>query len=280
LVGRFFQDHLLADIGVLKTSALDRLQHFFNTYYHRGLKYAPRFSAADDLQRRDRILNISAFLEFETSPDSAYVAAKEAYQQLRRRWINGALLRKLAQCALHLPELLRPVYAYLVQHRAYSPAVVPHVRILSEQEPTAESRISLSESKDALGMPRSRIHWQLTELTRHTLTRYAEVLRAEFARTGLGELQPPEWLRDGGTDWRRWVSDSYHHMGAARMHDSPAQGVVNRDCRVHGLDNLYVGSSAVFPTSSHSNPTLTLLALSLRLADHVRQRLETESPGV
>jgi choline dehydrogenase-like flavoprotein len=64
------------------------------------------------------------------------------------------------------------------------------------------------------------------------------------------------------------------------MHDSPAQGVVNRDCRVHGLDNLYVGSSAVFPTSSHSNPTLTLLALSLRLADHVRQRLETESPGV
>jgi choline dehydrogenase-like flavoprotein len=64
-------------------------------------------------------------------------------------------------------------------------------------------------------------------------------------------------------------------MGTTRMHDDPKQGVVDRNCRVHGIDNLFVAGSSVFPTGGAANPTLTLLALTLRLADHLRPRLGT-----
>jgi len=66
------------------------------------------------------------------------------------------------------------------------------------------------------------------------------------------------------------ITDQYHHMGTTRMHDSPRQGVVDRNCQVHGMSNLFIGSSAVFPTSARSNPTLTILALCLRMADRLK----------
>ena len=64
-------------------------------------------------------------------------------------------------------------------------------------------------------------------------------------------------------------------MGTTRMHRDPKRGVVDSDCRVHSLANLYVGGSSVYPTTGFANPLLTTLALTLRLAEHLTARLET-----
>jgi len=69
------------------------------------------------------------------------------------------------------------------------------------------------------------------------------------------------------------IESSCHHIGTTRMHPDPKQGVVDQNCRVHGISNLHVAGSSVFPTSGHANPTLTIVALALRLADHLGRRV-------
>ena len=66
-----------------------------------------------------------------------------------------------------------------------------------------------------------------------------------------------------------------HHMGTTRMHESPRMGVTDANCRVHGLQNLYVAGSSLFPCAGHQNPTLTIVALALRLADHLNDKFVT-----
>ncbi|MGR8919984.1 MAG: GMC oxidoreductase, partial [Gammaproteobacteria bacterium] len=103
-------------------------------------------------------------------------------------------------------------------------------------------------------------------------------MSAEFERLGIGRITPAPWLDETGDAWP--VDDTvgnhpiagYHHIGTARMSSDPRAGVVDADCRVHGYDNLYLAGSAVFPTASWANPTLTIVALAHRLADHLRAR--------
>jgi choline dehydrogenase-like flavoprotein len=80
-------------------------------------------------------------------------------------------------------------------------------------------------------------------------------------------------MRPEVEDWRSWVKEGNHHSGATRMADDPRKGVVDRNCRVHGIENLYISSSSVFPTTGTANPTFTIIALAIRLADHLKQQL-------
>ena len=115
------------------------------------------------------------------------------------------------------------------------------------------------------------IDWRLTPLVRETLVKFAGEVRAEFERVGLGRVNIHPWLAEEDGGWAERMNDVYHHMGTARMHTDPRRGVVDADCRVHGVANLYVASSAVFPTGGHSNPTFTLLLLCFRLADRLKR---------
>jgi len=138
--------------------------------------------------------------------------------------------------------------------------------------PNPDSRVLLSDARDPLGMPKVKLDWRLGELERRTLSEFIKTLAGEFARLGLGsfDLEQAAILEDPEA-WVERAHDSAHHMGTARMHENPRLGVVNPQCQVHGIANLYIGSSAVFPTSARSNPTLTILALCLRIADHLKQ---------
>ena len=111
--------------------------------------------------------------------------------------------------------------------------------------------------------------WRLTDLDRRTLQVVTQTVALELGRLNLGRVHVPESLRDAQPDWDRELTDYNHHMGATRMASDPARGVVDRDCRVHGVDNLHVAGSSVFPTAGHVNPTLTIVALALRLADRL-----------
>lgn len=135
------------------------------------------------------------------------------------------------------------------------------LRIALEPAPDPAAGITLSARRDALGVPLPRVEWRPGDRWRGTLERLVSGIEVAAARDGWGPLDP------GRLDVP--VEAGAHHMGATRMHDSPEQGVVDADCRVHGTTNLYVAGPSVFPTYGYANPMLTVVALALRLADHL-----------
>jgi choline dehydrogenase-like flavoprotein len=140
-----------------------------------------------------------------------------------------------------------------------------------ESTPNPDSRVLLGSERDALGMRRVELDWRLTELDKHSSVRMMELLASEFGRTGLGRVRID--VEEGADTWPADLEGGWHHMGTTRMSDDPTQGVVDRDGRVHGVDNLYVAGSSVFSTAGSGTPTMTIVALALRLTDHLRSRL-------
>lgn len=134
-----------------------------------------------------------------------------------------------------------------------------------EQCPNPASRVYLIQTRDVFGIPQIEVDWRSNDIDYKTVKTAFSIIKEEMTRTGCGDLLfDKEAIKInkpiGG-----------HHIGTARMSDNPTQGVVDSNCQVHGIDKLFIGSSAVFPTSSHANPTLTIVALSIRLANHLRK---------
>lgn len=137
----------------------------------------------------------------------------------------------------------------------------------AEQAPNPDSRLTLSSERDAYGMPRLKVDWRVTGLDLASLERSYDVLARELVQRGAGRL---DFDREKlAFKARRHGIVGGHHIGTTRMSVDPRQGVVDADCRVHGVANLYVASASVFPTSGQANPTLTLLALCFRLAEQL-----------
>nr|WP_235913802.1 GMC family oxidoreductase [Pseudoroseomonas coralli] len=138
----------------------------------------------------------------------------------------------------------------------------------AEQVPNPDSRVTLGQEKDAFGLPRLRVDWRLHPADVDSLVRTMRLARDAFARSGVARLDFDDATLEA--EVRASTPVGGHHIGTARMAESPRQGVVDANCAVHGVPNLYIASSAVFPTCSHANPTLTIVALALRLADHLK----------
>ena len=142
-----------------------------------------------------------------------------------------------------------------------------------ETAPNPDSRILLAGEKDALGLNKAAVNWQLTELDRETIRRGHELIALEVGRSGFGRMRIE--LEDTEDLILEGAGTLSHHMGTTRMHESPRMGVTDANCRVHGLQNLYVAGSSLFPCAGHQNPTLTIVALALRLADHLNNKFVT-----
>ena len=129
---------------------------------------------------------------------------------------------------------------------------------------------SSSARRDALDLPRIKLDWRLTDQDRESFYTHLHSLALEFGALGIGRLRM--MVKDSG-EWPEPLSGGSHHMGTTRMSDTPSRGVVDGNCKVYSVDNLYVAGSSVFPTTGVSNPTLTIVALTLRLADHLKEKL-------
>jgi len=140
-----------------------------------------------------------------------------------------------------------------------------------EQSPLRDNRVSLTNEKDALGCPKIKVHFQWYEHDIESILRSQEIIAAALDDTGLGRFERAI-TEDGGPVIG--AQGLHHLMGTTRMSDDPKMGVVDRDCKVHGMANLYIASSSVFVTSGYSNPTLTILALSIRLADEIQRQFK------
>lgn len=245
LVGRYFIDHpAVHPLGTLllfgpKAHKLEQKQLLGKTDVLVGL------GLSADAQREDESLNSVLYV--------AAPAPEESAEEVPE------------------PDLRAMSFLYEA-NQAPPPMQFAQCWLRSEQVPNAASRVTLGESLDALGQRRLRLDWQLTELDLRSLQRSARRFVRALGAAGLGRLKQEPWLEDPESPWWQNIVAGWHHMGTTRMADDPARGVVDRSCRVHGLDNLYIAGSSVFPTGGFANPTLTLVALATRLADHLKDR--------
>lgn len=147
----------------------------------------------------------------------------------------------------------------------------PRVGIFFEQSPNSASRISLTDKVDCFGMPRIRLCWEINETDRHSHSALCNLLAEALLDDGVA-------VKNSRVGKSNEILHSNHQLGTTRMSQSPVDGVVDPNCKVHGLSNLYIVGGSVFPTVSWANPTLTVLALTLRLADHLKSINEGKLP--
>jgi len=163
--------------------------------------------------------------------------------------------------------------ARLLQRLAGAPAEAGLAEwwVRCEQSPNPDSRVTLGSERDALGMRRVVLDWRLQEIDHRTLERASRAYAEALVGARLARVKLAPWLTDPSDDgWQR-ISGDWHQMGTTRMAETAVRGVVDPDCAVFGIDNLYVAGASVFPTSGAINPTLTLVALALRLAEHLER---------
>jgi choline dehydrogenase-like flavoprotein len=118
-------------------------------------------------------------------------------------------------------------------------------------------------------MPLSKLDWRISEQERQTVRRLGQLICQELQRLGLPQPVLADWL-DAQENWRSQFVDRAHPTGTTRMSVNPKEGVVDSNCQVHGVAGLFIAGSSVFPTTGHANPTLMLVALSIRLADWLK----------
>ncbi len=284
LVGRFFMEHPHARGGRIRFKRpWAILRRLLARHRLHGETVAACVRPGEALQQREGLLNTSFALGCRQHPEQRMQLVKRVYQaakhQLAPTRNNRRVWQAVKRGATWLRERSDPFRPWLLD-RLDRRGIYAVVR--AEQAPNPDSRVRLSTERDALGVPKAALDWQLSELDKRSVRGLMEAFDQELRRLDLGHVELPDWLRDEGRPWHidPLISGhpigGYHHMGTTRMASDPTRGVVDPDGRVFGLANLHVVGSSVFPTSGWANPTLSLLALSLRLADHLDRRLAAD----
>jgi len=221
-------------------------------------------------QREEELLNCAIYFRPAYESHSAFEnprvqALLQVWDMLKGRAVPYRMLSRLAY-GTGAPHALAAAMFSKLRAERRAPAHW-RLRALFECAPDPDNRIELAEACDRLGRPLVRLYWRLRHIDLSSVVRTHALLDEALRRAQLGYLR----LRNEQTqEWQSSVEPGKHHMGTTRMHDDPARGVVDRDCRVHGVENLFIAGSSVFPSAGFANPTLTIVALSLRLAAYLR----------
>jgi choline dehydrogenase-like flavoprotein len=153
------------------------------------------------------------------------------------------------------------------QNEAIEKAYQLYIRI--EQQPNNGSKITLINENDELGMKKVNLHWNVTDLELNSIIRITELMGLELGSLDIGRVRLMEYIDSKRNPESIKFNGGWHHMGTTRMADSEKNGVVNADCRVFGIENLFIAGSSCFSTSGAVNPTYTIAALSVRLAEYL-----------
>ena len=145
------------------------------------------------------------------------------------------------------------------------------IRYAQEQMPVYSNKINLSDKTDELGIPRSILNWKVSDYDYQTLLQNFNSFNYWLMKNNLGRVKLYDWALNNSPPPRNDEIGGNHHMGGTRMSSSPSFGVVDSNCKVHGSNNIYIAGSSIFPSGGHANPTLSIIQLSLRLADHLRK---------
>lgn len=279
-VGRYFMEHPHARGGRIVGGHAWDLLRAFGRHQVGALTVAPLIAAAPALQEREGLLNTSLTIACRrpaTARQAMLVAAYERIKHDSAPTARGRNLWKMMKRTVHaLQKVVDPARPWLQERLGMADLALV---VRAEQAPNPDSRVTLGDAIDATGMPRARLDWRTSAIDVDSVRGLVGALGREVDRLGLGKVEPAAWLAD---EPRRWTTDplisthpigGYHHMGTTRMASDPRSGVTDGQGRVHGVDNLYVAGSSLFPTSGWANPTLTIVALAMRTADRIAARL-------
>ncbi|MEK7950838.1 GMC oxidoreductase [Luteolibacter soli] len=301
LVGRYYQSHRF---GVCGTAELKDFSKNFIYDFEKdadGIYCRRRFWLTPQAQERHQVGNAVGFFFRTVSGASEHRNAMVSSVLLAKTLLGGAKKgpKRLCQIvkeqrhdlATHLGIVLKDgpsvfgqlaavAYTRYFQKRRL-PMVLPPKKtnrfplfFQTEHAPLADSRVVLDPTcRDDFGMPRLDVRIRFSEVDFRTITTFVRVFQQRLESSGLGTFHltdaEKEFLADPS---RQPFNSNSHNIGTTRMAENPTNGVVDLNCKVHGVDNLYMAGSSVFPTSSHANPTLMIVALSLRLADHLKTK--------
>lgn len=304
VLGRYYMSHLEGTLGRLQVGRGRKVMWDFARTAD-GIYAKHHFRLSDEQQRRGRLRNMVFRLHHANPMDPGhgdpvlslmYVAKRFVLPEYRRKISTveleslnrlpkgrALLTRHIANIAASPWPLIRFVSSWLYKRHARYRRV-PYVALYSkhgvypldynaEQTPLYDSRISLSPDKDRFGVPKLRIDWRVCPEDLASIAASYRQMRSIMADTDVATII----YDDDGLDQsvKQAIAVGGHHIGTVRMSDDPKRGVVNRQCRTHDVENLYVAGSAVFPTSGSANPTLTIVALAVRIADQLKTALRS-----
>lgn len=268
LVGRYLMDHPRGSAGTFRPADFVALQRVLGPFRiksrHGAVRIYPGVALSPAVQKRERLLNAAAWVEREIS-DADPLRSLAGLARLRTPARNaGNLLR-------YAPSAVESLWRTRIRHRsAVRVSTAMDLQVTVEQQPDRNSRVTLAARRDALGVPLSVVDWRVGEPERRTAERIALLFVERMGELGLPAPDLSDWVTDRTVPLP--LLDAAHPSGTTRMAADAHDGVVDTTCRVHGVDNLYVAGSSVFPTVGHANPTQMIVALAVRLADHLRTR--------
>lgn len=270
LVGRFFMDHasIRPSLLVLQAAGSSSTDLYTEAHEVNGGYFRGALAASEKVLRDEQLPNFNFFL-FSNSRSPGQSSAITLRRTLGRGNMPDDLSRHLANVLTDLDGVTNEMYRKLSgSDEDLIDRDWLHPWIVCETIPNPESRVKLVEERDDIfGQNRIGLDWRMTAEDLRVFHRATEILAMELGRLGFGRVwselleDPSEWPQTG---------HGKHHCGTLRMSDNPRAGVVDQNCRMHGISNLYVAGSSVFPTHGHATPTLTIVALAIRLADQIR----------
>jgi hypothetical protein len=262
-VGKCFMDHPCVATGTIESSNKYKLQRYLNTHVNGGKKYSLRMSLSEGVQQKEHLLNGSANI-MAVYPEDGF----DPYQELKD-FMRTRALPSVKNIFGNTAAYALSTKAYTVNKFIYKHNATIRLALMLEQEPLKESYVGLSDEEDVFGLKKGKIHWQLSHKTWDTAMKLTGYVADELKRMNIGNVVRYDYAKAENTDWAEHLTDVNHHMGGTRMSESANDGVVDKNLKVWGHDNMYICSTSVFPTGSHSNPTLTMMALAVRLADQL-----------
>lgn len=274
VVGRYLADHPRSTLLRFDRADIDAVARHFNFYgladqgrtqfYLHGLRLSPT------VQRQEGLVNCAAYPVQVHAVTDPWAALKRLMRGDRTR-----LARDLAVVARSPAFLAKGTYRRMVQKRGMMHRSDElRFDVMVEQKLDAESRVTLSEKVDRHGVPLPRVDWKIGSTEVASVKRLARALVSEFGRNALPQPHLVDWIA-WDEDAKAAFTDMAHPSCTTRMGNDPAISVVDANAMVHGVAGLFVAGSSVFPTPGHANPTLMTLGLAMRLADHLKARLES-----
>lgn len=269
LVGRYFMQHPHVSAASLQFGGSRDWVRGYKDFRRDKLWLRARLGLSTAAQEELKVLNPVASVITRYISDSlthaqslGYVSMKRILLDLQHRRLPSNFMSE----AMHILRDAKGIFLGVLRHLRHQDGAL---YIMGEQFPNPESRITLGDDRDELGLPRVRVDWRLLPIDKRSILMLVLQLKDAFNRLGIGDVIPDDWLTADDHSWPISLAGGHHHMGTTRMSTSPREGVVDADAKVHGIENLYVAGSSIFPTVGCANPTLTLVATSLRLADHL-----------
>ena len=295
-LGRGYTGHLTGAVADIALANRADVAAFSTRGVEHGVRARRRIRPRDETLAREDILNIAFWLENASNDNAAHGSAIASAKYVAARALRGLSGRPGDNAHLkpHLDNIARaPISAGLGVARAgyllamtrltgelpRPPLTVPSGKGMwrldyhAEQASDPANRVSLSSTRtDSTGLPALRIDFRFSDRDITSVLRAHELLDADLQRAGAGRLHMRGDREACLGTIKAYARDGYHQLGGAVMNPDPARGVVDTACRAHGLENLWIVSGSVFPSGSQANPTLTIVALSRRLASHLTER--------